>query len=45
MGLKPGRFLQFTDDTPLSNLFVTAPDRLDATEPLFADSTSDLTAL
>ncbi|MCB9383098.1 MAG: DUF1552 domain-containing protein [Bryobacterales bacterium] len=45
MGLKPGRFLQFSDETPLSNLFVTALDRLDAPEPLFADSTSDLSTL
>ena len=33
------------EDEPLSNLFVTALDRLDATEPLFADSTSDLSTL
>jgi hypothetical protein len=45
LGLKPGRFLQFTDETPLSNLFVTALDRLDATTPAFADSAGDLTGL
>ncbi len=45
MGLNPGRFLKFTDETPLSNLFVTALDRLGAPAESFADSTGELSEL
>jgi len=45
MGLNPGRFLQFGDETPLTNLFVTALDRIGATAESFADSTGEMSEL
>jgi len=45
MGLDPGRFLKFTDETPLSNLFVTALDRLGVPVERFADSTGEMSEL
>ena len=45
MGLKPGRFLKFGEDTPLANLFVTALDRLEVPTQGFADSTGEMSEL
>ncbi len=45
MGLRPGRFLQFGEETPLSNLFVTALDRIGAGVGGFADSTGEMSEL
>jgi hypothetical protein len=45
MGLRPGRFLKFGEETPLSNLFVTALDRLEVPTQGFADSTGEMSEL
>ena len=45
MGLHPGRFLKFSEETPLSNLFVTALDRLGVPVEKFADSTGEMSEL
>jgi hypothetical protein len=45
MGLRPGRFLKFSEETPLSNLFVTALDRLEVPTEGFADSTGEMSEL
>ena len=45
MGLRPGRYLQFSEDVPLSNLFTTALDRLQIPTEGFADSTGELSEL
>ena len=45
MGLQPGRFLQFGEETPLSNLFVTALDRMGVETEGFADSTGEMSEL
>jgi len=45
MGLNPGRFLKFGDETPLSNVFVTVLDRLGVPTKGFADSTGELSEL
>jgi hypothetical protein len=45
MGFKPGRFLQFGEETPLANLFVTALDRVGAPVERFADSTGEMSEL
>jgi hypothetical protein len=45
MGLQPGRFLKFGEETPLSNLFVTALDRLGVPVERFADSTGEMSRL
>jgi hypothetical protein len=45
MGMQPGRFLKFDEETPLSNLFVTALDRLEVSTEGFADSTGEMSEL
>lgn len=45
LGMKHGRFLQFDAGVPLSNLFVTLLDKMDAPARSFADSAGELTAL
>lgn len=45
MGLQPGRYLQFGEETPLSNLFVTALDRIGVPTEGFADSTGEMSEL
>lgn len=45
MGLRPGRYLQFSEDVPLSNLFTTALDRLQARTEGFSDSTGEMSEL
>ena len=45
MGLQPGRFLKFSEETPLSNLFVTVLDRLEVPIEGFADSTGEMSEL
>ncbi len=42
MGLQHGKFLKFSEKTPLSNLFVTLLDRMQAPVESFADSTGEL---
>ena len=43
LGLKHGHFLEFGEDVPLSNLYVTLLNRLDVREESFVDSTAELT--
>jgi len=43
LGFDHGRYLRFSDETPLANLFVTLLDRFDARKESFADSTGELT--
>lgn len=45
MGLKHGRFLKFSDQVPMANLFVTMLNRAGIDCPVFADSTGELTEL
>ena len=45
MGLQPGRFLKFNDETPLANLFVTALDKMGVETKGFADSTGEMSEL
>ena len=45
MGLKHGRFLKFSDQVPMSNLFVTMLNRAGIECPAFADSTGELSEL
>ena len=45
LGIEHGRFLKFDDSMPLSNLFVTLLDKMDAPAQSFADSTGELTAV
>jgi len=45
MGMRPGRFLKFGEETPLSNLFVTALDRLKVPTDGFSDSTGEMSEL
>jgi hypothetical protein len=45
MGVEPGRFLQFSEETPLSNLFVTVLDRLGVPTERFADSSGEMSRL
>ena len=45
LGLRHGRFLQFGEEVPLSNLFVTALDRLGVTRDSFADSEGEISEL
>ena len=45
MGIEPGRFLKFSDETPLANLFVTVLDRLGVQSEGFADSTGEMSEL
>ena len=45
MGLRPGRYLQFGEDVPLSNLFATALDRLQVPTERFSDSTGEMSEL
>ena len=45
MGMSPGRFLKFGEETPLSNLFVTVLDRLEVPTEGFADSTGEMSEL
>ena len=43
LGLKHGSFLQFGDEIPLSNLFVTLLNRIGVPKESFMDSTGELT--
>ena len=43
LGLKHGSFLQFGEDVPLANLFLTLLNRLDMATESFVDSTGHLT--
>lgn len=45
MGLQPGRFLRFKEETPLSNLFVTALDRMEIPTQGFSDSSGEMSEL
>lgn len=45
MGLRHGRFLKFSDQVPMANLFVTMLNRAGIDCPVFADSTGELTEL
>ncbi len=45
MGLKHGRYLKFSDQVPMSNLFVTMLNRTGVECPVFADSTGELDEL
>ena len=45
MGLKHGRYLRFSDQVPMSNLFVTMLNRTGVECPAFADSTGELNEL
>lgn len=45
LGLKHGRYLKFSKDVPLSNLFVTMLQAVGVDAPRFADSTGELNAV
>ena len=45
MGLQPGRYLQFDEEVPLSNLFTTVLDRLQVPTEGFSDSTGEMSEL
>ena len=45
LGLKHGQFRKFTENTPLSNLYVTMLDRMQVPVPNFADSTGEMSEI
>ena len=45
LGFKHGQYLKFSDDTPMSNLFVSMLNRVDVPTQSFVDSTGELEGL
>lgn len=43
LGFKHGQFHKFSEEVPLSNLFVTMMNKLGMPAPSFGDSTGELT--